>query len=94
MDEDGNVDFASEISNMVDFPAEVMDARRGTLVGTANYCAPEMIKDQISCMGTDLWTLGCIIFKMRTGKVPFSGVANHVIWPKILNRQIEWPKDL
>ena len=44
-------------------------------------------------MGTDLWTLGCIIFKMNTGKVPFSGMANHVIWPKIMNRQIEWPKD-
>ena len=41
--------------------------RKGTFVGTVNYMAPEMIKDCQSNLATDLWALGCIIFKMHTG---------------------------
>mmetsp|Transcript_17812 Transcript_17812/g.24666 ORF Transcript_17812/g.24666 Transcript_17812/m.24666 type:complete len:106 (+) Transcript_17812:120-437(+) len=48
-------------------------SRKGTYVGTLNYLAPEMIKDKEAGFGTDLWALGCIIFKMLTGHVPFPG---------------------
>jgi len=65
--------------------------RRGTLVGTMNYLAPEMIQSQSASMATDLWALGCIIFKMITGQVPFTGTQNYTVFPKINNREIEWP---
>jgi 3-phosphoinositide dependent protein kinase-1 len=52
---------------------EVSD-RRGTMVGTVNYMAPEMIQESESTCATDLWALGCILFKMYTGKVPFPGM--------------------
>jgi len=48
-------------------------SRKGTYVGTLNYLAPEMIKDSEANFGTDLWALGCILFKMLTGHVPFPG---------------------
>ena len=67
--------------------------RRGTFVGTVNYLAPEMIQECQSTCETDLWALGCIIFKMVTGKVPFPGTAIHAVFPLILNREIDWPKD-
>ena len=67
--------------------------RRGTFVGTVNYLAPEMIKDSVATCATDLWALGCIIFKMLTGKVPFPGMSETAVFPSILNRQIDWPKD-
>jgi len=41
--------------------------RRGTMVGTMNYVAPEMINSQVATLATDLWALGNIIFKMATG---------------------------
>ena len=41
--------------------------RRGTFVGTVNYLAPEMASKSVSTLETDLWALGCIIFKMVTG---------------------------
>jgi len=41
--------------------------RRGTMVGTMNYVAPEMINSQQATLTTDLWALGNIIFKMVTG---------------------------
>ena len=50
------------------------NSRRGTFVGTVNYLAPEMIEEQESSVATDLWALGCLIFKMHTGKVPFPGM--------------------
>lgn len=68
--------------------------RKGTFVGTVNYMAPEMIRDCESNLATDLWALGCIIFKMYTGKVPFPGMSEMACFPIILKRQIDWPKNL
>ena len=60
--------------------------RRGTLVGTLNYMAPEMCDTWHATLATDLWALGCIIFKMYTGNVPFTGTQNYTVFPKINNR--------
>lgn len=67
--------------------------RRGTFVGTVNFLAPEMIQNQDSFMASDLWALGCIIFKMYTGKVPFPGMSETQVFPLILGRKIDWPKE-
>ena len=55
--------------------------RKGTFVGTVNFIAPEMIKDCESTVASDLWALGCIIFKMITGKVPFPGMSEAQVFP-------------
>jgi 3-phosphoinositide dependent protein kinase-1 len=44
---------------------------RGTFVGTPLYVAPEMLKRTVSGHFTDIWALGCIVFEMATGDVPF-----------------------
>jgi 3-phosphoinositide dependent protein kinase-1 len=53
-----------------------------------------MIKECESTLSSDLWALGCILFKMYTGKVPFPGMSEAQVFPQILNRQIDWPKDM
>lgn len=58
--------------------------RKGTFVGTVNYLAPEMIKECEATCSSDLWALGCIIFKMYTGKVPFPGMNEASCFPQIL----------
>jgi serine/threonine protein kinase len=63
-------------------------------VGTVNYLAPEMIKDCEANLATDLWALGCILFKMHTGKVPFPGMSEVTVFPNILARKIDWPKNV
>ena len=70
------------------------DERRGTLVGTMNYMAPEMIANTSASMATDIWALGCILFKFLTGNVPFSGVNPEVVYPKILRKDIDFPEYL
>ena len=68
--------------------------RKGTFVGTVNYLAPEMIKDSDATCASDLWALGCMIFKMYTGKVPFPGMSETACFPNILSRKIDWPKNM
>lgn len=68
--------------------------RKGTFVGTVNFIAPEMIKDCESTVASDLWALGCIIFKMYTGKVPFPGMSEAQVFPQILAGKIDWPEDM
>ena len=74
-EEAGNDDFSQEL--MEEFKDEGSSQRRGTFVGTVNYLAPEMAKDSESTCATDLWALGCIIFKMITGKAAFPGINTY-----------------
>lgn len=68
--------------------------RRGTFVGTVNFIAPEMIQESESSCCSDLWALGCIIYKMVTGKVAFPGMSETQVFPAILGRKIVWPDDM
>ena len=67
--------------------------RRGTLVGTMNYLAPEMIQSQEACLATDLWALGCIIYRMHVGVVPFEDKSETGTFDKILNRDLNFPAE-
>jgi len=89
MAENGVEDFEPDFAG--DKPEN--NARRGTFVGTANFLAPEMIKDSESSCATDLWALGCIIFKMLVGRVCFPGNAEMSVFPLILSRDIDWPDE-
>lgn len=46
---------------------------RGSFVGTYNYMAPETIGNCSTVLESDLWALGCIVFKMATGKIMIPG---------------------
>lgn len=35
------------------------------------YVSPELLKDDECNTPADIWALGCIIYKMFTGKTPF-----------------------
>ena len=53
---------------------------RGSFVGTPLYVAPEMLSENSSGTFTDLWALGCIIYQMRVGHVPFNGASEHEVF--------------
>lgn len=44
---------------------------RADFVGTPLYVSPEMLQENLSACSGDIWALGCIIFQMITGDVPF-----------------------
>jgi serine/threonine protein kinase len=47
--------------------------RTGSTIGTTGYLAPEQIQGKEAGPRSDLYSLGCLVFEMLTGKTPFSG---------------------
>jgi eukaryotic-like serine/threonine-protein kinase len=43
------------------------------IVGTPEYIAPEQIRSASPTFSSDLYSLGCLLFEMLTGKIPFDG---------------------
>jgi serine/threonine protein kinase/predicted nucleic acid-binding Zn-ribbon protein len=52
------------------------DARitgQNMIVGTPEYIAPEQIRSAAPTPSSDLYSLGCLLFEMLTGHIPFEG---------------------
>eukprot|EP00347_Sterkiella_histriomuscorum_P022448 403338451 len=84
----------SDVENQGSFSDQnSMMERRGTFVGTAFYVSPEMLKENKATSASDLWALGCTIYKMLTGEVPFQGSSDYFTFNMILERKLDWPAD-
>lgn len=46
------------------------------IAGTPNWMAPEIIKLAGASPASDIWSLGCTVIELLTGKPPYSGVGN------------------
>jgi serine/threonine protein kinase len=49
----------------------VRDTREGTVSGSPDYMSPEHCRGQPTDRRTDIYALGCMMFEMLTGAVPF-----------------------
>ncbi len=53
-------------------PTEVPDTEPGTVLGTPGYMAPEQVRGLEADARSDVFSLGCIVFEMLTGRTAFS----------------------
>ncbi|CCD14930.1 unnamed protein product [Trypanosoma congolense IL3000] len=64
-------------------------------VGTARYMAPELFtKEGVPSMASDLWSFGCLLLEMRSGKPPFDAPDLETLIPSILTEPYEPHEDL
>lgn len=54
------------------FYEECSGALMKTLIGTPQFVAPELIKNEAYGMEVDLWAVGMMVYNMLTGVLPFS----------------------
>merc|ERR1712179_531087 len=47
------------------------DNRPGSLVGTLDYMAPEVLKKKEYSTASDVWSIGCMVFELMCGAPPF-----------------------
>lgn len=61
-------------------------AANASKVGTPSYMAPELFRDGgIPSVSSDLWSLGCVLYEMASGRPPFSANSIQGLIQKIVN---------
>lgn len=81
-------DFMTEDQTLDDYQSK----HKATFVGTAEYVSPELLEDESCGPEADLWALGCIVFKMFTGKTPFTDNTEYLVFQKIKGCTLQIPE--
>jgi WD40 repeat protein len=66
----------------------------GEVFGTPAYMAPEQWRTAAASPGADLYAVGCILYEMLTGRVPFEGPSMPALMTQHLTQPPVPPRDL
>lgn len=93
IDQQGRVKVADfGIARTIELTTRVTTA--GSILGTAHYLSPEQAAGIEAVYGSDLYSLGVVLFEMLTGQVPFDGENLVAVMHKHLNQQPPSPRQL
>ncbi|KAG7719826.1 hypothetical protein KL933_001534 [Ogataea haglerorum] len=62
-----------------------------SIIGTPEYCSPEVVRGDEYGVKTDWWSLGCVMFDLLTGSPPFTGNNHKTIIERILKQKPKYP---
>jgi serine/threonine protein kinase len=63
--------------------------QKGTVVGTFQYMAPEVLQGAEADARSDIFSLGCVIYEMVTGRRAFEGKSQFSVLGAILDKEPE-----
>ncbi len=59
-------------------PPRAAAARTTSLVGTADYVSPEVLRNEPLSCAADLWALGCVLHQLLAGRPPFQAASEYL----------------
>ncbi|KAK9904077.1 hypothetical protein WJX75_003895 [Coccomyxa subellipsoidea] len=65
--------------------------RTASMVGTAEYLAPEVLRNEPVGYAADLWAFGCLLYHMLVGKPPFKGASEYLTFQLITDGEYSIP---
>ena len=64
----------------------------GMLLGTAPYMSPEQIRGRETNRRSDIWSFGCVLYEMLTGRPAFEGEDTAEILGSVMKTEPDWTK--
>ena len=88
----------SGVVKILDFGlAKIADqqlTKTGMTMGTVAYMSPELIRGSTPTQGTDMWSLGVLMYEMSTGLRPFRGAIPEAVMYSVINNEPAYEKEL
>jgi Tol biopolymer transport system component len=64
--------------------------RERTILGTPAYMSPEQARGRALDKRTDIWSFGCVLFEMLTGRAAFADETISDTLARVLDRDVDW----
>ncbi|XP_060199448.1 serine/threonine-protein kinase D6PKL2-like [Lycium barbarum] len=85
-------DTGNQVSPLPELMAEPTGARSMSFVGTHEYLAPEIIKNEGHGSAVDWWAFGIFLYELLFGKTPFKGSGNRATILNVVNQPLRFPE--
>ena len=70
---------------------EGMKEKKMNIVGTPDYIAPEILRQEAQTPSLDWWALGVMMYEFIVGLTPFGALTKAQVFKNIENLKITWP---
>jgi len=87
--ESGTASIGATQSPTITTPAMT---QMGMIIGTAAYMSPEQAKGRPTDKRCDVWTFGCVLYEMLTGRRAFAGEDVADTLAHVLTKEPEWSR--
>ncbi len=64
----------------------------GRVIGTPAYMSAEQARGKPADRRTDIWSFGCVLYEMLTGRLPFEGETATDTLARIIERDPDWDR--